>query len=134
MGPKIVIVEDDSSVRKSFRLLLESAGFLAVDFDTPEAFIASEHYTDSDCIITDLIMPGVTGFDLIERLHSRGNVTPVIVVTAFGNPASRERARRLGVKAFFSKPIDDQALVDAIHWSIEGADDLRHQTTASTQR
>ena len=65
-------------------------------------------------------MPGVTGFDLLERLHSRGHAAPVIVVTAFGDPASRERARRLGVKAFLGKPIDDQALADAIHWTIEG--------------
>jgi CheY-like chemotaxis protein len=72
-----------------------------------------------DCIIADLFMPGLTGFDLLERLHAEGNASPVVVVTAYSTSANRERAHRLGAKAFFAKPIDDQALVDAITWVIE---------------
>jgi FixJ family two-component response regulator len=124
MAPKIVIVEDDASVRRAFRMLLESAGFHTVDFPSAEAFIESGHFDTSDCIITDLYMPGLTGFDFLERLHAQGHATPVIVVTAFSDAANRERSRLLGVKAFFGKPIDDQALVDAIHWAIEEPDFL----------
>ena len=133
MCAKVIIVEDDASVRRAFRLLLESAGFHPVDFASAEAFIASKHYAACDCIVTDLCMPGVTGFDLLEKLHFQENAAPVIVVTAFGNPAIRKRSRQLGVKAFFSKPIDDQALVDAIHWAIEGADIFHHKVPPSIE-
>lgn len=117
--PKITIIEDDASVRGAFRLLLESFGFEVMTFPSAETFLTSGELGACDCIVTDLCMPGLTGFDLLERLHARGNAPPVIVVTAFGNSTERERARRLGAKAFFGKPIDDQALVDAIHWAIE---------------
>jgi len=118
---KIAIIEDNASVRGAFRLLLESFGFEAMAFPSAEAFLTSGELGAWDCIVTDLCMPGLTGFDLLERLYAQGNAPPVIVVTAFGNSAQRERARRLGVKAFFGKPIDDQVLVDAIHRAIEKA-------------
>jgi FixJ family two-component response regulator len=133
MAPKIVIVEDDASVRRAFRMLLESAGFHTVDFPSAEAFIESGHFDTSDCIITDLYMPGLTGFDFLERLHAQGHATPVIVVTAFSDAANRERSRLLGVKAFFGKPIDDQALVDAIHWAIEEPDFFYHRGYPPTE-
>jgi two-component system response regulator FixJ len=117
--PKVAIIEDDVSVRRAFRQLLGSAGFEAVDLPSVEAFMAIGDMAAYDCIITDLFMPGLTGFDLMERLHAQGSAPPIIVVTAFSTSANRERAHRLGAKAFFAKPIDDQALVDAINWSIE---------------
>lgn len=131
--PKIAIIEDDASVREAFRLLLESFGFEAVAFPSAGAFLASGEPGAWDCIVTDLCMPRLSGFDLLERLHAQGNAAPVIVVTAFGNSRHRERARRLGVKAFFGKPIDDQALVDAIHWAIEKAEDVSQKPHPPTE-
>jgi len=121
--PRVAVIDDDVSVRNAFGLILTSAGFEAMVFDSVESFMESRVSADWDCIVTDLRMPSATGFDLLERLHAQGSFPPVIVVTAFADAVHRKRARRLGVKAFFSKPIDDQALVDAIHWAIE--DDAR---------
>ena len=118
--PRIAIIEDDPSVRRALVLVLESAGFEALDFPSGDAFMESRAIEACDCIITDLCMPGLSGFDFMERMQAEGRTPPVIVVTAFGNSANRERARRFGVKAFFGKPIDDQALVDAINWELEG--------------
>ena len=130
--PKVAVIEDDASVRRAFRLLLASAGFEAVVFPSVEAFIKSRDRAACDCIIADLFMPGLTGFDLLEQLHAEGNAPPIIMVTAFSTSANRERAHRLGAKAFFAKPIDDQALLDAIHWTVEaeiGKKGWRKQTT-----
>ena len=117
--PRVAVIDDDASVRNAFGLTLVSAGFEAVVFDSAEAFLESRASVVWDCIVTDLHMPGSTGFDLLEQLYAQGSAPPVIVVTAFANAVHREQARRLGAKAFFGKPIDDQALVDAIHWAIE---------------
>jgi len=130
--PKVAVIEDDASVRRAFRLLLASAGFEAVVFPSVEAFIKSRDRAACDCIIADLFMPGLTGFDLLEQLHAEGNAPPIIMVTAFSASANRERAHRLGAKAFFAKPIDDQALLDAINWTVEaeiGENGWRKQTT-----
>lgn len=129
---KVAVIDDDASVRRAFRLLLASAGFEAVVFPSVEAFMESRDRAACDCIIADLFMPGLTGFDLLKRLQAEGNAPPVVVVTGYSTSANRERAHRLGAKAFFAKPIDDQALLDAVHWTIEaeiGKKGWRKQTT-----
>jgi FixJ family two-component response regulator len=61
-------------------------------------------------------MPGLTGFDLQEKLASKEIRIPVIAVSALDDAETRERARKLGAAAFFRKPVDGQALIDTIHW------------------
>ena len=116
--PKVAIIERDDSVRLGLRLLLQSADFDVMAYASADEFIESRCIENCDCIVMDPDMPGHTGFDLLGRLCARGQAPPVIVVTASPTDANRVRARRLGVKAFFGKPIDDQALIDAIHWAI----------------
>jgi CheY-like chemotaxis protein len=58
------------------------------------------------------------GFELLEKLSSGEIEVPVIVVSAFEDRQSRARARSMGAKAYFRKPVDDQALIDAIQWSL----------------
>jgi FixJ family two-component response regulator len=63
-------------------------------------------------------MRGLTGFDLQEKLVFKGIRLPVIAVSALDDAETRERARNLGAAAFFRKPVDGQALIDAIHWAM----------------
>jgi FixJ family two-component response regulator len=65
-------------------------------------------------------MPGLTGFDLQQRLLSEGIQIPVIVISASDDVQVREHARELGAQVFFRKPVDDQALLDAVWWAIGG--------------
>ena len=116
----IYIIDDDESVRLALLLLMRSADFEAEAFASAEEFLARVKPTHHDCIILDLRMPGMDGFELLEKLPSGARDAPVIIVSAFDNRKSRERARKLGVKAYFRKPVDDQALIDAIQWSLEG--------------
>jgi two-component system, LuxR family, response regulator FixJ len=118
----IFIIDDDQSLQRAFLLLLRSAGFDARAFSSAQEFLVYSHVSDSDCIILDLRMPGMNGFDLMEKLIAKGIHTPVICVTAFDDAKSREQARKLGAAAYFTKPVDDQALIDAINWAIQSAD------------
>ena len=113
----VYLVDDDESVRRALQRLLRSAGFEVKAFSSAEAFLQSENLDVRACIVLDIRMPGLTGFDVQEKLASKGIRIPVITVSAFDDTETRERARKLGAVAFFRKPVDGQALIDAIHWA-----------------
>jgi len=115
----ISIIDYDPSVRNALLLLLQSAGFEARAFPSAEEFYKHALIDSDDCIILDLRIPGMNGFDLMETLLSKGIHAPVICLTTFDDVKSRERARELGAVAYFTKPVDDQALIDAINWAIQ---------------
>ena len=116
----IFVIDDDESVRRSFERLLRSAKLDAKTFSCAEEFLNSLRKNETGCIIMDLRMPGLTGFDLQKKIASQGIRMPVIVISASDDAQSRERVRELGAVAFFRKPVDDQALLDAIFWAIGG--------------
>jgi FixJ family two-component response regulator len=116
----IYIIDDDESVRRAFLILMQSADFDAQAFPSPEKFFESITLTDHDCVILDLRMPGMNGFDVLGNLSSQKIRAPVIVVSSFDDARNRQRARELGVVSFFRKPVDSQALIDTINWVLEG--------------
>jgi FixJ family two-component response regulator len=83
-----------------------------------EEFLSISRQEQDACIVADIRMPGLTGFDLTETLAARGIGIPVIVVSASDDAQVREYARRVGAAGFFQKPVDDQAILDAIWWSL----------------
>jgi len=117
----IYVIDDDASVRKAFGRLLRSANLDAETFSSAEEFLSSPKQKENACIIIDIRMPGLSGFDLQQRLSAEGIKIPVIVISASDDVETRERARELGAIAFFRKPIDDQALLDAVWWAISGS-------------
>jgi len=116
----IYVIDDDESVRRAFLMLLQSADFDAQAFSSPQDFFESVSLTDHDCIILDLRMTGMSGFDFLRKLSSHKKRTPVIVVSAFDDAQSRARAHELGAISFFRKPLDGNALIDTINWALEG--------------
>ncbi|KPK94619.1 MAG: hypothetical protein AMJ94_01180 [Deltaproteobacteria bacterium SM23_61] len=115
----IYVIDDDASVRKAFGRLLRSADLDAETFSSAEEFLSSPKQKENACIIIDIRMPGLTGFDLLERLVTERIGIPVIAISAHDDAETREHARELGAVVFFRKPVDDQALLDAIWWAIE---------------
>jgi FixJ family two-component response regulator len=115
------VIDDDASVRKAFGRLLRSANLDAETFSSAEEFLSSSREKENACIIIDIRMPGLSGFDLQQRLSSEGIKIPIIVISASDDAKTRERARELGATAFFRKPVDGQALIDAIHWAMGNA-------------
>jgi FixJ family two-component response regulator len=117
----VYLIDDDASVRKAFGRLFRSANLDAKTFSSAEEFLNSPKQEENACIILDIRMPGLTGFDLLERLTTEGIRIPVIAVSAHDDAETREHAKALGAMSFFRKPVDDQALLDAIWWAIAGS-------------
>jgi two-component system response regulator FixJ len=103
----IFIVDDDDATRDSLRLLVECEGFEATDFASGRRFLDAVRPAggdDGDCLILDLNMPGMNGFEVLEELRHRGHRLAVILITAWPDPASRSRARAAGAVALLEKP------------------------------
>ena len=117
----VLLVDDERDLAEAFATFLSLAGHeVTVASDGAEALSILATGT-FDIVITDLRMPGSTGFDLQKRIAACGLRLPTIVLSASDDVQAREHARGLGAVAFFRKPVDDQALLDAIWWAISGA-------------
>jgi FixJ family two-component response regulator len=117
----VYVIDDDASVRKSFARLFRSANLDVETFASPEEFLESPMKALNACILVDLRMRGTTGFDLQKRILELDISLPVIVISASDEEQVRETARKLGAVSFFRKPVDDQALLDAVLWAISVA-------------
>jgi FixJ family two-component response regulator len=114
-SPLIVIVDDDASIRDALTSLLRSVGWRAEGFTSAEAFLQSGQVHTTACLLLDVQLPGVSGLELQRQLRSRQARMPIIFITAHGNEAMRAQALQAGAVAFFAKPFDDTALLEAIH-------------------
>jgi FixJ family two-component response regulator len=114
------IVDDDESVRKGLLRLMRSAGIESHAYESPERFLAEVHNEGHACILMDITMPGMNGLELGARLREKGITLPVIAISARDDDDTRHLARDLGVRFFLRKPVDDQALLDAIAWVVQG--------------
>ena len=116
----VYVVDDDESVRSGLVRLLRSADLHAETFSSADEFLNSPMQKKNACILIHIRMPGSTGFGLQQKLTIFDMRIPVIVISASDDSQIRERARELGAVSFFRKPVDDQALLDAIWWAISG--------------
>jgi FixJ family two-component response regulator len=115
----IYIVDDDASVRTNLARLMRSAELPAQAFASAEEFLAMADTLQPGCLLLDITLPGASGLQLQAELNRRRVKLPVIVVTARDEAETRELARRLGAHYFFRKPVDAQALIDAIQWVLD---------------
>ena len=114
----ISVVDDDESVRRSTRLLVESFGYRAAVFESAEGFLRFGQLQDTSCLVLDVQMPGMDGLELQTQLAAEGCGIPVIFITAHDDQESRRRALRAGAVAFLDKPFTDQQLLQAISFSL----------------
>lgn len=112
----VYVVDDDDSVRKALSRLLLASGYIVKPYSSPERFLEELLVDSSGCLILDMTMPTMTGYQTQERMREMGLALPIIAVSASDDNLARERARDLGASFFLQKPIDDQALIDAISW------------------
>jgi FixJ family two-component response regulator len=117
-GP-IAIIDDDALVQQSLRDCMESAGFSVLSFDSAEDFLASDSTEDPRCLIVDVQLPGISGFELQGRLAVADNRVPMVFVTGHGTNANRERAIQHGAAGSLSKPVRREALLNAVEAAIE---------------
>jgi FixJ family two-component response regulator len=110
----ISIVDDDFSVRRAVGRLVKAAGYAVETFATAHEFLDSFPSDRTACLVLDIHLRGMSGFDLEERLRAERVAIPVIFVTAHDDVATRERARGSGAAGYLAKPFDGQALLDVI--------------------
>lgn len=116
----VYIVDDDGAVRDAFARLLRSAGLDPRPYGSAERFLEEVRDEPRACVLLDISMPHLDGPQVQARLNDRGIMLPVITVSAHDNAEIRARAQRLGARMFLRKPVDDQALLDAIEWVAGG--------------
>jgi FixJ family two-component response regulator len=115
-GTSIVFVlDDDPSVRKSLRFLLNSAGYSVETFASAKEFLESGHDAPGPaCLVLDVKMPGLSGLDLQKELKSRNQDIPIIFITGHGDIPMSVQAMKNGAVDFLPKPFDDGDLLDAV--------------------
>ncbi|MGP0076306.1 MAG: response regulator [Bryobacteraceae bacterium] len=116
---RISIVDDDASIREALKSLMRSVQFNVEAFASAEEFLNSERVNDTSCLILDVYLPGMNGFELQKRLNIERRGIPIVFITAHSDDASRQRALNAGAVDFLSKPVRRDALFKAIQSAIQ---------------
>jgi FixJ family two-component response regulator len=112
---KIFIIDDDVSVREAMESLIQSLGYDAETFSSAEAYLACGRIAEAACLIVDVQMPGMSGFDLHRRLVTDGYRLPVIFMSGYPAEAFGATAVEIGAIGFISKPIDVEQLLSFLN-------------------
>lgn len=119
--PLVAVVDDDPRVRTALQRLLRSTGYAAEGFASGEALLAACDRVAPDCLVLDLHMPIMDGFEVQRRLAARGRPIPVVAITGRDSPAARSRARAGGIGDCLCKPVDQADLLDAVERAMAAA-------------
>ena len=115
----VTIVDDDESVQRALRDLIESEGLATICFGSAEQFLDSEARNKAACLIADIRMPGMSGLELQAKLKAERCRIPIIFITAHGDAEMRIHALREGAVELLGKPFDDAILLEIVHAALE---------------
>jgi FixJ family two-component response regulator len=123
LGHSLVsVVDDDVSVRESLPDLLRELGYAAAAFSSAEEFLASDSIGQTECLLLDIAMPGISGPDLQSKLTLQGRNIPVIYITGGGDQTTRARMLKRGAVECLRKPFSDEALLKALNVALQEAE------------
>ena len=118
LRPLIAVVDDEESIRKALTRLLRSAGLDVETFPSGVEFLDSIPLRRPDCVVLDLHMPFMDGFEVLARLAASRVPVPVVIITGHHSTETRDRALAERPMAYLRKPLDDETLLDAIELAI----------------
>ena len=118
----IAIVDDDPSILRALRRLVQSHGYTVESFASARDFLDGLTRCRPVCLVLDLHLNG-SGFELQQRLAADGLKIPIIFITAHDDDSTRRRLEKCGAVAHLWKPVDEQALLQAIQRAIWPDDD-----------
>jgi FixJ family two-component response regulator len=114
LSPLVHLVDDDEAVRSSLALLISTVGLRVQGWSDPQQFLREFARDDIGAIVLDVRMPGIGGLAVLENLVRNGVDQPVIMLTGHGTVDMCRRAFKAGAAEFLEKPVDDEALLDAL--------------------
>ena len=117
--PLISIVDDDEALRRSLDNLVRSAGLRACGFASAEAFLESNQLSETDCLVLDVRIPGMSGLELQRQLAATSSDVPIIFMTAHEIGDQRQQALEAGAVAFLNKPFAEEDLLNAIDTALK---------------
>ena len=118
-APVVFVVDDDPSVRRAIKRLVESVGLQVELFGSAQEFLRSKRPNAPSCLVLDVRLPGISGLDFQRELADANIHIPIIFITAHGDIPMTVRAMKAGAVEFLTKPFRDQDLLDAIHLASE---------------
>ena len=117
----IYVIDDDDAARASLEFLLRSSELTVRSFNSASEFLGCLPVSPCGCIVTDVLMPDITGIDLLKRLIELNVNIPVIVITGVGDIPLAVEAMKLGAVDFFEKPFDGDLVVAAVRRALAGS-------------
>jgi two-component system response regulator FixJ len=114
LSPTVHLIDDDQAVRESLSLLIGTVGLRVQPWSDPQAFLASFDREGIGAIVLDVRMPGISGLSVLDTLNAQRVDQPVIMLTGHGTVDMCRRAFKAGAAEFLEKPVDDEALLEAL--------------------
>ena len=128
-SPTVFVVDDYAPVRSSISRLLRAAGFAVAAFGSPQEFLAQYDPRIPGCLVLDLDMPAVNGFELQRILAKKGSLLPIIFLTGTADIPKSVQAMKHGASDFLTKPVNDEDLLSAVRVAFEKNRSVRQQQT-----
>jgi FixJ family two-component response regulator len=117
--PVVFVVDDEPSVRRAIKRLVESVGLRVELFGSAQEFLRSERPDATSCLVLDIRLPGISGLDVQRELGQANIHIPIIFITAHADIQMTVRAMKMGAVEFLTKPFRDQDLLDAIQRAVD---------------
>jgi FixJ family two-component response regulator len=111
------VIDDDASVRKALSRLFRTAGLEVLLFTTAEQYLSNPDRAKVGCLVIDVRLPGMSGFELHDRLRAQSN-TPALFITAHQDEEARSLALSRGAMGLFLKPFDNRELLEVVFRSL----------------
>ena len=118
-NPIVFIIDDDPSARKGLALLVRAAGWACEEFSSAREFLGRPQFTGTGCLVLDVCMPGMTGLELRDVMAAKNNLLPIVFLTGHGDVPMGVDAMKKGAADFLQKPVDDEALLQAISRAVD---------------
>jgi len=127
VSPMVFVVDDDEAMRHSIVCLLESVNLPCKMFGDAGAFLEFCEPRQQGCLLLDIRMPGMSGMELLERLHADGVSMPIIIITGHGDVPLAVRALKSGAFDFVQKPFHAQDLLDKVYAALKQLQEFRQE-------
>jgi len=128
LSPTVHLIDDDEAVRESLALLIGTVGLRVEAWADPQAFLARFDREGIGAIVLDVRMPGISGLSVLDTLVAQGVDQPVIMLTGHGTVEMCRRAFKAGAAEFLEKPVDDEALIEALQQAVRQHVQLRQRS------